>query len=68
VRPGTPAQAAGIAKGDVIVSIDGKDVALESLADVRAVFFGTPGTVVALGLTTKDGMPKTVKLTLEDFV
>ncbi len=68
VRPGTPAQAAGIVKGDVIATIDGMDVAAESLGNVRKLFEGAPGTVLHLGLVAKDGSVKPVTLTLQDFV
>jgi hypothetical protein len=68
VRAGTPAQAAGIVKGDVITAIDGNDVAAESLDEVRLSFFGAPGTVLRLTLTDKAGAAKTVTLTLRDYV
>ncbi|MEO9170126.1 MAG: aspartyl protease family protein [Candidatus Baltobacteraceae bacterium] len=68
VRPGTPAETAGLAKGDVIDSIDGKDAAAMSLADVRDMFSAAAGTVVHLQLTTKEGAPKTAMLTLKDYV
>jgi hypothetical protein len=68
VRPGTPAQAAGIVKGDAITSIDGKDVAAKSLDEVRSVFFGATGTVLHLVLTDKSGTAKTATLTLRDYV
>jgi carboxyl-terminal processing protease len=68
VRPGTPAQAAGIVAGDAIVTIDGKDASGESLDDVRRAFFAPAGTVVRLGLVAKDGAPRTATLILRDYV
>jgi hypothetical protein len=67
-RPGTPAAAAGIVKGDTIDSIDGKPVSGMSLQAVRELFFGDPGTVLQFGLTAKDGTKRSVALTLRDFV
>jgi hypothetical protein len=68
VRVGTPAQAAGIMKGDVIMAIDGKNATAETLDEVRSAFFGAPGTVLNLTLTDKTGAPKTATLTLRDYV
>ena len=68
VRPGTPAAEAGIARGDVIASIDGTPTNAMSLEDVRATFIKPAGTVVHLGLVGKDGAPRTVTVTLRDFV
>lgn len=67
-RPGTPAADAGIAKGDVITSIDGAPVANLSLADIRDAFHKPAGTAVRLGITKKDGSAHTVTLTLRDYV
>jgi hypothetical protein len=68
VRPGTPAAAAGMAKGDVITSIDGKPTATMDLGVVRHVFFAPAGTVVELGITSKNGGARTVSLTLRNYV
>jgi hypothetical protein len=67
-RPGTPAAAAGIAKGDTIVSINGSAAGTMLLQDVRALLAQAPGTVVTLELASKDGAKRTVKLTLADYV
>ncbi|HEY1655527.1 MAG TPA: aspartyl protease family protein, partial [Candidatus Tumulicola sp.] len=67
-RPGTPAAQAGIVKGDVIATIDGKAASSMTLQAVRELFFGQPGTVLHLGLIGKDGTQRTVALTLQDFV
>lgn len=55
-----PATAAGLAKGDVIVAIDGKRVGTLSLAEARALLRGAPGR--KLRLTLDGGAVKTVTL------
>jgi hypothetical protein len=67
-RPGAPAAQAGIVKGDTIDSIDGKPASSMSLAAVRELFFGPPGTVLHFVLTAKDGTKRSVAVTLRDFV
>ena len=67
-RPGTPAASAGIAKGDVIVSIDGSPAGGMSLAQIRDLFSQPAGTVVTLQITGKDATQRTVKLTLGDYI
>jgi hypothetical protein len=39
-----------------------------SLEDVRATFYQAAGTVVRLGIISKDGTQRTVSVTLRDFV
>jgi hypothetical protein len=68
VRPGSPAAAAGMVKGDVIKTVDGRNVSVVSLEEVRNTFMEPAGTVVRLGLTAKDGTPKTAVITLADGV
>jgi C-terminal processing protease CtpA/Prc len=51
VRQGTPAAKAGLAKGDVILSIDG--VTPLSLEQVRLALRNPPGTVLHLQLVDK---------------
>ncbi|HEX3468017.1 MAG TPA: aspartyl protease family protein [Candidatus Elarobacter sp.] len=67
VRPGTPAAKAGLARGDAIVTVDGKDAATLGLAALRDTFRGAPGTTHELGIV-RAGAPKTVSLTLADYV
>jgi C-terminal processing protease CtpA/Prc len=67
-RPGTPAAEAGVAKGDVIESIDGAPASSLSLQAVRARFLGAAGEKHTLGLLGKDGARRTVVLTLRPFV
>ena len=66
VRPGTPAAKAGLAKGDVITSVN-KSSTL-SLSEVRNLFRGEPGTVVHLLVKRKDGATHAIDLTLADYV
>jgi hypothetical protein len=66
VRPGTPAANAGLAKGDVIVSVNGASG--PSLRQVRELFSAEPGTVEHLVVKRKDGATHDIDLTLEDYV
>jgi C-terminal processing protease CtpA/Prc len=66
VRPGTPAANAGLAKGDVIVSVNGSSGLL--LRQVRELFSAEPGTVEHLMIKSKDGATPDIDLTLEDYV
>lgn len=66
VRQGTPAAEAGLAKDDVILSIDG--VAPQSLEQVRHALRDPSGTVLHLQVADKTGTPLTVTLTLRDWV
>lgn len=66
VRPGTPAANAGLAKGDVIVSVDGSPGL--SLRQVRELFSAEPGTVEHLVVKSKDGATHDIDLTLKDYV
>ncbi|HEX3551401.1 MAG TPA: aspartyl protease family protein [Candidatus Elarobacter sp.] len=68
VRPGTPAAAAGLARGETIATIGGKDAGALGLAAVRDAFRGAPGTALALGVAGKDGTTRTVTLTLNDYI
>jgi membrane-associated protease RseP (regulator of RpoE activity) len=65
-RPGTPAANAGLAKGDVIVSVNGS--AGLSLRQVRELFSAEPGTVEHLVVKNKAGATHDIELTLEDYV
>lgn len=67
-RPGTPAADVGIVRGDVITTIDGSSTSSMSLEDVRAKFYQPAGTVVHIGLISKDGSQRTVTVTLRDIV
>jgi membrane-associated protease RseP (regulator of RpoE activity) len=66
VRPGTPAAKTGLAKDDVITSVNGSSAL--SLRAVREVFLGEPGTVVHLVVKSKDGATHAVDITLADYI
>ncbi len=60
-----PAAAAGIAEGDVIVSVGGTEV--NSVADLRSIIDAEQvGSAVAIGLM-RNGAPMTVNVTLEEM-
>jgi Aspartyl protease/PDZ domain len=66
VRQGTPAAKAGLAKGDIILSIDG--VVSPSLAQVRHALRDAAGTVLHLQVVDNNKTPRAVTLTLRDWV
>jgi len=61
VFPDSPAQKAGILKGDVIVEVDGQDVAGMALGEVVTRIRGPEGTKVTLTLR-RDGKPLVLRL------
>ncbi len=66
-RPGTPAANEHLAKGDVIVSVNGAPASTQSLPQLRALFQQPPGTVVHLHVRGPAG-ERDVSLTLADYV
>jgi hypothetical protein len=68
VRPGTPAATAGLARGDVLATVDGHDAAALGLGAVRDLLRGAPGTAIGLHVVAKDGTARDVSLTLRDYV
>ncbi len=68
VRPGTPAAAAGLMRGDVLAAVDGHDGGTLGLAAVRDLLRGAPGSAVSLHVVAKDGTARDVSLTLRDYV
>jgi hypothetical protein len=68
VRGGTPAALAGIAKDDVIDSVNGRRYAPGELGDLRAFLSGPPGSAVLLELTDKTGATRSVRVVLQDYV
>ncbi|MGB8908605.1 MAG: aspartyl protease family protein [Candidatus Cybelea sp.] len=68
VFPGTPAAAAGLAKGDVIVAANGAPAASTSLAGLRTLLAGPSGSVVRLHIRGPAGHERDATLTLKDYV
>lgn len=65
VIPGSPAEAVGLAAGDVLTAIDGTTVT--NSVDLRAVLFGHhPGDSITIAYTDADGNPATATVTLAD--
>lgn len=64
VVPGLPAERAGLRKGDLITTVDGKDVNDLPIDDVISLVRGQPGTNVELGIL-RAGKPQTIKITRE---
>ncbi|MBV9291143.1 MAG: PDZ domain-containing protein [Frankiales bacterium] len=59
VEPHSPARAAGVRPGDVVVSVGGQPVAARSVADVVSHLRGNVGSTVAVGLL-RHGHPVSV--------
>ena len=68
VFPETPGAGAGLAKGDVILGVNGSSVANTSLAALRTLLSGPAGTVVHLQVKNAQGTVRDVNLTLADYV
>ena len=54
VFAGSPAEAAGLLPGDIIIAVDGEDVSGKRVDEVTALVRGTPGTAVSLGVMRSD--------------
>lgn len=69
IRPlkGTPAEAAGVKAGDVVIGINGKSVSGETVDDVVQKIRGEVGTTVKL-VVERDGEPKEFSITREEIV
>ncbi|MBI4184735.1 MAG: S41 family peptidase [Proteobacteria bacterium] len=63
VMPGTPAEAAGLAAGDEIVSVDGAAVAGLGVEAIIALVRGRVDSRVELGVARPGGAPRAVALT-----
>jgi C-terminal processing protease CtpA/Prc len=57
-----------LAKGDVILSIDGTPVTSTSLAGLRTVLSGSPGSVVRLHIRGPAGHERDATIILKDYV
>lgn len=66
-RPGTPAAAAGLRKGDIILTVDGKPATSYTLARLRTLFSRSPGTIVRLHVRSGSA-EREVDVTLRDYV
>ena len=67
VRPGSPADSAGVRPGDALVALDGRSAAEMSLAAVRRLLRSENGRVVRLTLA-RDGRTREAALTLRRVV
>ncbi len=66
-RAGTPAAVAGLHKGDMLISVDGKSASSYTLPQLRTLFSGPAGT--AFSLQVRSGSTeRSVTLTLRDYV
>ncbi|MBV8343661.1 MAG: aspartyl protease family protein [Candidatus Eremiobacteraeota bacterium] len=68
VVPASPGAAAGLAKGDVVLAVNGAPAANLSLAALRELLSGPPGTVVRLHVRGPRGAERDASLTLADYV
>ncbi len=66
-RPGTPAAAAGLKKGDFILAVNGKAASAYTLAQLRALLSGAPGTAIRLHVRSGSA-DRDLTLTLRDYV
>lgn len=64
VDPGSPAEHAGIQKGDVLEAVDGRDIRTLDMHLLRTLLTSEPGKVIELGMKSKD-VCKTLNLTLK---
>jgi carboxyl-terminal processing protease len=67
VRPGSPAQSAGIRAGDALLSLDGRSTTELSLAEVRRVLRSQDRRAVRLVLA-RGGTTKDVALELRPII
>jgi hypothetical protein len=68
VLPGSPAAAARISKGDVILTLNGAPVATTSLAGIRTLLAEPAGSVVHIHLRGPRGHERDTSITLADYV
>jgi C-terminal processing protease CtpA/Prc len=68
VLPGSPAAAAKLAKGDVLLTVNGAPTANQSLAALRGLLSGPAGTIVKLHIRGPRGVERDATVTLADYV
>jgi regulator of sigma E protease len=66
VEPGSPAQAAGLAPGDVVASVDGRYYGAFDGESLLLDLRNRPGETVTLGIEHPDGTTSSVTVTLRD--
>jgi C-terminal processing protease CtpA/Prc len=65
IRADSPAQRAGIGRGDLILAVDGRDVRQLGPGAVQFLMARPPGQKVSLTVQSGDAAPRTVSLTAE---
>lgn len=67
VTEGGPAQAAGLAPGEIIRGVDGQAITAENRADLVNAIQGEAGTTVTLEVEGTDGARRTVEVTRQEI-
>ena len=64
IFPNSPASSSGLKRGDRIVSVDGQDVAGQSVGDIATLIRGQPGTTVRINVTRLNA-PQPLEFTMK---
>jgi carboxyl-terminal processing protease len=64
VVPGSAADKAGLINGDILEAIDGRDTRDISLAMIRLMLEGAPGSTLTVGVISHDGKAEPVKTSM----
>lgn len=67
IRPGSPAERAGLKRGDVVIGLNGRDTKNYSLQDIMSRFFGEEGKRIRLKVE-RNGIPIDVTFFLESLL
>jgi carboxyl-terminal processing protease len=67
IFPSSPAAASGLKRGDRIVSVDGQDVAGQSVGDIASLIRGHPGTTVRIQVSRLNA-PQPLEFTMKRAV